>query len=125
MICLFALVTANTPIAVIAVMAFGLGFVSSLQFTSMNTLVFADVPVGDTSGASSLSSAMQQLSISFGIAVASLLAVLFLRGRHGEAHEVATAVRHAFIALGVITVFSSGVFRQLRPEDGRTMSPRR
>lgn len=124
-ICLFALVSERTPVLVIAVMAFCLGFVSSLQFTSMNTLVFADVPVGDTSGASSLSSTMQQLSISFGIAVASLLAVLFLQGRHGQSHDVASAVRHAFIALGVITVFSSVVFRQLKADDGRTMSPAR
>lgn len=120
----FSFVSQATPVVVIGCMAFVLGFFSSLQFTSMNTLVFADVPPPETSGASSLSSAMQQLSISFGIAVASLLAVLFLQARHGHPQAVASAVRHAFIALGVITVFSSVVFQQLQPGDGQVMTER-
>lgn len=122
MITLFSLVSPGTPFPVIAGMGFALGFFSSLQFTSMNTLVFADVAPGDTSYASSLSSAMQQLSISFGIALASLLAVLFLQARHGEPQAVASAVRHAFLALGGVTVISSLVFRQLRNTDGQALS---
>ncbi len=121
-IALFSFVTGNTPIWTIGIMSFALGFVSSLQFTSMNTLVFADVPALETSSASSLSSAMQQLSISFGIAVASLLAILFLHARHGQPAEVSAAIHRAFIALGVVTIYSSVVFRQLKPEDGRAMA---
>jgi len=121
----FALVGENTRVWCILSLAFALGFFSSLQYSSINTLVFADVPVDETSGASSLSSAMQQLSISFGIAVASLLAVLFLQARHGQPAQVASAVRHAFLTLGVITVFSAAVFSRLRPGDGDTMREKR
>lgn len=121
-ITLFATISERTPVAVIGAMGFVLGFFSSLQFTSMNTLVFADVAPTETSNASSLSSAMQQLSISFGIAMASLLAVLFLQARHGEPQAVASAVRHAFLALGAVTVVSSFVFWQLRANDGEALS---
>jgi len=121
-ITLFATISPHTSPIVIGVMGFVLGFFSSLQFTSMNTLVFSDVAPPDTSNASSLSSAMQQLSISFGIAMASLLAVLFLQARHGQSQAVASAVRHAFVALGGVTVVSSLVFRQLRPDDGLALS---
>ncbi len=121
----FALVEESTRVWVILPLAFALGFFSSLQYSSINTLVFADVPVDQTSGASSLSSAMQQLSISFGIAIASLLAVLFLQARHGQPAQVAAAVRRAFVALGVLTILSAAVFRQLRPGDGDSMREKR
>ena len=123
-IALFATVTDNTPAALIALMAFVLGFFSSLQFTSMNTLVYSEVAAVETSGASALSSALQQLSISFGIAVGSLVVALFLQARHGASDEVASAIRATFLTLGAVTVLSSLVFRQLTPEDGSNMTHR-
>ncbi|PTY06554.1 MFS transporter [Opitutaceae bacterium EW11] len=122
LIAIFATDSQATPIWLIVVLQFALGFFSSLQFTSMNTLVFADVAPTETSGASALSSAMQQLSISFGIAVASLVVALFLQARHGAPEAVATAIRHTFIALGAVTVVSSLVFHQLKPQDGASIS---
>lgn len=122
LIALFATDSQATPIWLILLLQFSLGFFSSLQFTSMNTLVFADVTPAETSGASALSSAMQQLSISFGIAVASLVVALFLQARHGAPEAVASAIRHTFVALGAVTVVSSLVFHQLKPQDGRAIS---
>ncbi len=118
----FALVGTGTPPLVIAGMAFVLGFFSSLQFTSMNTLVFADMGPAETSGASALSSAMQQLSISFGIAVASLVVAVFLETHVGDTGRMAPAIRQTFLALGGVTVLSSTVFWQLRPTDGQNLS---
>ena len=51
-----------------------------MQYTSMNTLVFADLSDADASPGSSISSTVQQMSMSFGVAVSSLLAALFLGG---------------------------------------------
>ncbi len=51
-----------------SLMAFALGFFSSMQYTSMNTLVFADLPDADASPGSSISSTAQQMSMSFGVA---------------------------------------------------------
>ena len=44
------------------------GAFTSLQYTSMNTLVYADIAEQDASSASSIASTMQQMSISFGVA---------------------------------------------------------
>ena len=51
-----------------------------MQFSSMNTLAYADVEGADTSMASTLASSMQQLSMSFGLAAGSLVAGWFLAG---------------------------------------------
>ena len=54
---------------------------TSLQYTSMNTLVYADIADEQTSSASSIASTMQQLSISFGVAVAGLVTAFFVPER--------------------------------------------
>ncbi len=67
MLMLFATIGPGTPIWLIVVQAFGFGALTSTQYTSMNTLVYADVPPDKASNASSIASTMQQLSISFGV----------------------------------------------------------
>ena len=56
MIMSFATVGVHTPIWLIVVQAFILGFFTSMQYTSMNTLVYADVSGSQTSGASTIAS---------------------------------------------------------------------
>ena len=53
-------------------------FFTSLQYTSMNTLVYADITADQVSGASTIASTMQQMSISFGVATASLATAFFI-----------------------------------------------
>jgi EmrB/QacA subfamily drug resistance transporter len=122
-IILFMTMGPGTPVAVIVLLAFALGFVSSMQYTSMNTLVFADLSDADASPGSSISSTAQQMSMSFGVAVASLLAAVFLGGDHrpGPAGMVA-GVHWTFLTLGLMTIASSFIFRQLRANDGAAIS---
>ena len=123
LIILFMTVHPGSPAVQIVALAFALGFVSSMQYTSMNTLVFADLSDADTSPGSSISSTAQQMSISFGVAVASLLAVVFLGGNHRPAAGVMVAGIHwTFLTLGLMTVASSLIFRPLRPDDGAAVS---
>jgi EmrB/QacA subfamily drug resistance transporter len=68
LIILFATIGVGTPVWLIVTQAFCFGFFTSLQYTSMNTLVYADVSVDQTSSASTIASTMQQMSISFGVA---------------------------------------------------------
>jgi EmrB/QacA subfamily drug resistance transporter len=81
-IMLFMTVRPGSPIALIVALAFCLGFVSSMQYTCINTLVFADLPDSEASAGSSISSTVQQMSMSFGVAAASLLAAVFLGGEN-------------------------------------------
>jgi len=72
---------------------------------------------------SSIASTMQQMSMSFGVAVASLVATLFIGGHRAVSPpEMTSALRHAFLVLGAMTVLSTLIFRQLEPGDGSNIS---
>ncbi|MBB6051433.1 DHA2 family efflux MFS transporter permease subunit [Armatimonas rosea] len=120
---LFALVGAATPLWQIVLQALVFGFFTSLQYTSMNTLAYADVTPEQTSGASSIASTMQQLSVSFGIALASLLTAVFVPDRFSTSGpELIAGIHKAFLLLGGLTLASALVFRELRSEDGDLVS---
>jgi EmrB/QacA subfamily drug resistance transporter len=123
LILLFATIGVGTPVWEIAALAFCFGFFSSLQYTCLNTLVYADVNTEQTSNASSIASTTQQMSISFGVATASLLTALFIPDRfHSNAGEMIHGIHRAFFVLGGITVLSTIVFRGLKSADGATTS---
>lgn len=122
-IALYGMVGRETPLAVIVVISLMQGFFNSLQFSSMNTLAYADIEAGDTSMASTISSSFQQLSMSFGLAAGSLVTAWFL-GRVPQTNQVlvAGALHHAFWALAIMTVLSAGIFWRLRKQDGDSIS---
>jgi EmrB/QacA subfamily drug resistance transporter len=123
LILLFATIGATTPWWLIVLQAFSFGFFTSLQYTSMNTLVYADVNEGQTASASTISSTMQQMSISFGVASASLVTALFVPDRfHSNAVEMIHGIHKAFLVLGGLTIVSALVFRELRGNDGSAVS---
>jgi EmrB/QacA subfamily drug resistance transporter len=122
-IMLFMSVGTGTPVALIVALAFGLGFVSSMQYTCINTLVFADLPDSEASAGSSISSTVQQMSMSFGVAAASLLAAVFLGGDHrpGPAGMI-SGIHWTFLTLGLMTIASALIFKPLAPNDGAAIS---
>jgi EmrB/QacA subfamily drug resistance transporter len=123
LIVLFATIGVGTPVWLIVAQAFAFGFFTSLQYTSMNTLVFADVSEEQASSASTIASTMQQMSISFGVATASLATAFFIPDRfHTNAPEMIHGIHRAFLVLGGLTVLSAIVFRELKKEDGDTVS---
>jgi EmrB/QacA subfamily drug resistance transporter len=123
LIALFATIGVGTRVPLMVALTFCFGFFSSLQYTSMNTLVYADVTEADTSMASSIASTMQQMSISFGVATASLAAAFFIPDRfHSSAPQMIHGIHQAFFVLGGLTVLSTIVFRELKSEDGDTVS---
>jgi hypothetical protein len=88
----------------------------------MNTLVFADIAEEDASSASSIASTAQQMSISFGVAVAGLATVFFIPHTRSNPTEMIQGIHKALIALGILTIVSTIVFRSLRSGDGDDMS---
>ncbi|MBN9490756.1 MAG: DHA2 family efflux MFS transporter permease subunit [Alphaproteobacteria bacterium] len=126
LIMLFATIDVGTPAWLIALQAFILGFFTSTQYTSMNTLVYADVSARQTSAASTIASTGQQMSISFGVASASLIAAMFVpESLRSDPTALIHGVHKAFIVLGVMTMASSVVFMQLRKHDGGAISGRK
>jgi MFS family permease len=120
---LFATIGIGTPVWMIVLLAFCYGAFTSLQYTSMNTLVYADVSDEDTSNASSIASTMQQLSISFGVAAAGLATAVFIPERfRSNPRAMIHGIHEALLVLGGLTILSTVVFRELRNGDGRTVS---
>lgn len=120
---LFALVQPGVSIALIVTLGLMQGFFNSLQFSSMNSLAYADVTQNDSSSASTISSSFQQLSMSFGLATGSLVTAWFLGDVPQTNRVMVTGALHsAFIALSVVTILSSLAFWGLRAEDGESIS---
>jgi EmrB/QacA subfamily drug resistance transporter len=116
---LFATIRPGTPIWLIVVQAFCYGALTSTQYTSMNTLVYADVPEAGASNASSIASTLQQLSVSFGVAAAGLTTVFFVPAQlRASPGAVTEGLHRAFLALGAFTLLSTLVFVRLKADDG-------
>jgi len=123
MIFLFSTIEAVTPVWVIVLMAFAYGFLTSLQYTSMNTLAYADVNERQASSASTIASTVQQMAVSFGIAAASLAAAFFVPDRiHSTEAEMIHGIHLALLVLGGLTIASTIVFNELRTGDGDAVS---
>jgi len=112
LIMLFATFSAATPTWLVCTQVFVYGFVMSLQYTAMNTLGFVDLAPAQASMGASMTSIVQNLSMSFGIAFASLLMAMFLNGTHAGPAYIA-AFRATVLVLGAITVLSTWIFRRL------------
>jgi EmrB/QacA subfamily drug resistance transporter len=125
LIVLFATIGQDTPVWMIVVEVFSYGFFTSLQYTSMNTLVYADVSQAQESNASSIASTTQQMAISFGVAAASLVTVFFIPDHvRSNPAQFIQGVHRAFFVLGGMTLASTIVFCELKRGDGDAVSQR-
>jgi EmrB/QacA subfamily drug resistance transporter len=126
MIMLFGTIDMRTPVWLIVAMAFAYGFLTSLQYTSMNTLAYADINEHDTSAASTIASTVQQLAVSFGVATASLAVALFIpQSVRENPADLIHGIHLALFALAALTVGSTIVFVRLRAGDGDAVSRHR
>src|SRR6202522_3130218 len=118
----FATIGLGTPVWLIVLQAFCYGTFSSLQYTSMNTLAYADISEEQTSGASSIASTVQQMSISFGVASAGLATAFFVPQVHTNPGEMIHGIHKALVVLGGFTILSTIVFSRLKSGDGSSVS---
>jgi EmrB/QacA subfamily drug resistance transporter len=122
-ISMYAWVDASTPIQLILLVSLAQGFFNSLQFSSMNSMAYADIEVADSSMASTIASSFQQMSMSFGLASASMVVGWYL-GDIPQSDRVAvtTALHHAFWTMAALTIVSSLTFWRLKPSDGASIT---
>jgi EmrB/QacA subfamily drug resistance transporter len=118
---LYALFRPSTPYIVIVLTLLIGGFFRSLQFTSLGTLTYADVPPPMMSSASTLASMVQQLSLSFGVTIAALVLHLSLHLRGAHALTTSDFVE-AFIITGVLSLVSALLFLRLSSDAGWELS---
>ncbi|MFO1293289.1 MAG: MFS transporter [Rubrivivax sp.] len=116
-----ALFGVATPHALIVAVLLAGGFFRSLQFTSLNTLGYADIDPARMSSATSFSAVVQQLSLSAGVALAALLLDLS-RAVDGRSALVSEDFGRAFVAVALISLASLAVVARLAPDAGTEVS---
>ena len=112
------------PFAAMIVILLSGGFFRSLQFTSINTLAYAEIEPQLMSRATTLVSVAQQLSLSTGVAVGALVVETTLRLQHGTTMG-AWDFPPAFLAVGALSASAAFVFARLPPDAGAELSGRR
>ena len=116
-----AFFTPHTWHAVIfAVLLVG-GFIRSLQFTALNTIAFAEMPVSLLSRANTFYSMMQQLTLSLGVAVGAALLNLTLHW-HGQTELGRRDFGPAYVGIAILSLLSALFFLPLSPRAGEEMS---
>lgn len=116
---LFRIIDQNTSLYIIAALTFLFGFLISMQYSGMNSLAYADLPGDDLSAASSITSTMQQIAQSTGVATSALL-LHYYTNKYGS--QLTLQVFHqTFFALGVITFLATFIFVRLKINDGHQM----
>jgi EmrB/QacA subfamily drug resistance transporter len=117
------LFTSGTPVMLMIVLLAVGGFFRSLQFTSINTIAYADLDRERMSRATSLVSVAQQLSISSGVAIGALIVDLVSRYR---AHPALTAddFSIAFYGVALIAASAALIFARLPRDAGAEMANR-
>lgn len=119
---LFQMINQTSSVYFIASMTFIFGIAISAQFTGMNSLAFADIHQDELSAVTSITSTIQVLSQSFGVAVGAML-LRFLSFLANQPLLLTAAIFHkTFIILAILTMLSSFVFIiGLRTGDGKQM----
>ena len=116
-----ALFTPGTPLLLIMFVLLVGGFFRSLQFTAINTLVYADVEPDQMSRATTLASVNQQLAISAGVAMGAFVLEATLMTRHTE-HLTAADFWPAFLAVALVAFSSIWSFYKLPANAGYQVS---
>lgn len=116
--------TAQTPHGLVFVVLLAGGFFRSLQFTSLNTLGYADVAPESLSQATGFVAVVQQLALAGGVALAALLLGVS-RAADGRQALVTADFAHGFVGVALVSLLSWLLFRRLAPDAGAEVSGHR
>ncbi|HEX3971845.1 MAG TPA: MFS transporter [Stellaceae bacterium] len=121
-----ALITKSTPGVVVFLILLIGGFFRSLQFTSLTTLAYADIPTARTSAATSFSSMMQQINNGLGVALAAvLLHAMQLFHSEGVGTVSLVDLRFVFVTMALIALSGVVFYTRLPPDSGIEVSGHR
>ena len=118
-----ALFTAGTPHWIILTVLLVGGFFKSLEFTSINSIAYADIDAKAMSRATSFASVAQQLSLSAGVAIGALVLEVQRMGR-GSEDVVAGDFPLAFVLVAAIAASASLIFAMLPKDAGASLASR-
>ena len=121
-----AFLTPATPWPLIAAVLFVNGLARSMQFTCITTLSLAEIPAPQMSGASTLSSMVQQMTMGMGIAFGALCLrfAAFVEG-NGSGTPSVMDFRIAFALVALVALAALFDVRRLAPDAGAEVSGHR
>jgi EmrB/QacA subfamily drug resistance transporter len=106
----------DTPLAYYILLMVFYGVFTSIQMSAMNTVTLADLDESTASGGNTMLVIMQQLSVSFGVSVSSLVFSFFSSAAFTI--NLSQAFHYTFITLAVFTIGSSITFSKLSKNAG-------
>jgi EmrB/QacA subfamily drug resistance transporter len=106
----------DTPLGYYILLMVFYGVFTSIQMSAMNTVTLSDLDESTASGGNTMLVIMQQLSVSFGVSVASL--VFSFYDSAAFTINVSQAFHYTFISLAILTIFSSLTFTKLNKDAG-------
>jgi EmrB/QacA subfamily drug resistance transporter len=113
-----ALISETLPLAAACAILFASGLVRSMQFTTLNTIAFADVPPGILSGANTLSAAVEQLASGLGIAVGAFAWHIGTALAPSLGAAPALPFRIAFVVVALFPLLALFSYLRLPPRAG-------
>ncbi|GGP23409.1 MFS transporter [Silvimonas iriomotensis] len=119
----FGLFTSSMPVWLILTIVVLGGFFPSLQFTCLNSIVYADIRSEDAGRATSLASVVQQLSLGLGVIIAGMTLQLS-NHLQGHAHITEADFWPAFVVVGFFSILSIPVTSRLPHDAGAEMARR-
>lgn len=118
---LFMFINTHSSLYMIAAMVFLYGIFITAQYTAMNSLALADVPTEEFSFSNSITSTIQILGQSLGVAMGAILLRIFSALAHEPLLLTPTVFHHVFLTLGILTCLSTFIFAGLEADDGQQM----
>jgi EmrB/QacA subfamily drug resistance transporter len=115
--------TGETPVAVMMGILLVGGFFRSMEFTCINTIAYAEIDPPRMSSATSLVAALQQLSISTGVAIGALSVETVSHAHHNGTFS-ANDFPPAFLIVSAISLSAVVVFWRLPRDAGAALTSR-
>ncbi len=121
-----AALTPRTPTIVILGVLFVNGLCRSMQFTSLSTIAFADIPKPQMSSATSFFSMVTQLSMGTGVAAGAIaLRAAALLNKHSGGAPTVADFQVAFVLVSILMLVAVIDCFSLDPESGAEVSGHR
>ncbi len=114
----------STPELLVYAVLLVAGMTRSMNFTSVNTLAFADVVAEQRAGASALATMLQQVAMSMGVAFAAFALSLSQTVR-GVAALAQTDFRYSWFAVGALMLVAAAITAKLPHDAGAAISTRK
>ncbi|MBA2648836.1 MAG: DHA2 family efflux MFS transporter permease subunit [Legionella sp.] len=117
----FATITQQSSMVWIGFLTYFYGFIIAIQYTGMNSLAYANVDVEDMSAATSIMSTIQQLGLSFGVAISAILVTFYSYELTSYRVLNLKTFHYTFISLTILTLLACFIFIHIKNEDGKEL----